>query len=365
MKKIRVIIVIGIILAGTVSSWAQDIHFSQFYMSPLNLNPAMTGVIKCDQRLVANFRNQWAGVIGANAYNTGSASYDRKMAVGQEDYFGVGGTLWADVAGEANFGTRQLRLSSAFSKKMGGSRKTSHYLSAGVEIGFTQRSVSENDLRWPSQVNAAGIYDPNSGTGETIADASFIYPDLGGGLVWFSTLGERKSVYGGIALAHLNQPRVSFLGEDANLYSRLTIHVGGEYPLNPKMSLKPDFIYLSQGPHKQYNIGSALRFKLGGTSTVRKSSASEIGQFFQVGTWLRLGQAAGQVADDGTIPTSLHTDALILMTRFDFDNYGIGLSYDLNISKLNQGAAGNGSFELSLVYLICGSSSRPVYCPTF
>ena len=324
----------------------------------------MTGVINCDQRAVVNYRNQWAGVIGANAYNTASASYDRKFVAGQEDFFGVGGTMWADWAGEARFGTRQVRLSSAFSKKMGGSRSTAHYLSAGVEIGMTQRSVSENDLRWPSQVTN-GVFDPNAGQGEVLTDASFIYPDIGGGLVWFSTLGDRKSIYGGVALHHLNQPQVSFLGRDENLFSRLTIHAGGEYPLNPKMSLKPDFIYLAQGPHRQYNFGTALRFKLSGSST-RRSAPSEIGQFFQFGTWLRLGQAVnGPVDPTGTTPTTLHTDALILMTRFDFDNYGIGLSYDLNLSKLNQGAAGNGSFELSLIYLICGSSSRPVYCPVF
>ena len=59
---------------------AQDIHFSQFYMSPLNLNPAMTGVMNCTQRFVANYRNQWASVLKADAYTTYSVSYDQKLS---------------------------------------------------------------------------------------------------------------------------------------------------------------------------------------------------------------------------------------------------------------------------------------------
>ena len=58
------------ILLSVVTAHAQDIHFSQFYQSPLNLNPAMTGVMNCNHRLVANYRNQWASILKKNAYNT-------------------------------------------------------------------------------------------------------------------------------------------------------------------------------------------------------------------------------------------------------------------------------------------------------
>jgi type IX secretion system PorP/SprF family membrane protein len=331
---------------------AQDIHFSQFYSNPLNLNPAMTGVMNCEQRGIVNFRNQWAGVLGANAYNTGSASYDRRMAVGQEDYFGVGGSLWSDVAGASRFGTTQAKLSVSFSKKLGGRRKVSHFLTVGADAGITQRRVSSNDLRWPSQVTN-GVFDPSAGTAEIIPNANFIYPDLSAGLLWFSTLGDRKSIYAGVAMSHLNRPNVSFLNRQESLYSKLTFHIGGEYPLNNKISLRPDIVYLSQGPHSEINAGTSIRFKLGPTNF---NSTDEIGQFFQAGIWYRLGSK---------VPSGLHSDAIILTTRFDFDQYGIGLSYDYNVSKLSQAATANGSFELSVSYLICGNSLRGVYCPVF
>ncbi len=353
MKNMKTYLITGILLCLSYVLQGQDIHFSQFYMSPLNLNPALTGVMQCDQRAVVNYRNQWAGVIGANAYNTYSASYDRKMAVGEEDYFGVGGTLWGDVAGEANFGTKQARLSFSYSKKMGGKRKQAHYLSIGADAGLTQRSVTERDLRWPTQVTN-GQFDPTIDPGEFIPNSSFLYPDFTAGILWFSTLGDRKSFYAGAALSHLNQPSISFLNRTENLYSKLTLHAGGEYPLNSKISLKPDIVYFSQGPHTQINAGTSVRFKMGGSQG--RALSNMLGQFFQIGMWYRLGNK---------VPGGLISDAVILVSRFDFDNYGIGFSYDLNISKLNQAAAGNGSFELSFIYLICGSGSQAVYCPTF
>ena len=119
----RLLVCTFIVLASFTTVKAQDIHFSQFYMSPLNLNPAMTGVMNCKTRFVANYRNQWASVLKANAYNTYSASYDQKVPVGREDYFGIGGSLWGDVAGESRFGTTQGRISLSYSKKMSGYRK--------------------------------------------------------------------------------------------------------------------------------------------------------------------------------------------------------------------------------------------------
>lgn len=86
-----VILSLWLVTPSTVQ--AQDIHFSQFYMAPLFLNPAMTGVMNCNHRVIANYRNQWASILRSNAYNTYNVSYDNKMPVGRYDYLGVGGNM--------------------------------------------------------------------------------------------------------------------------------------------------------------------------------------------------------------------------------------------------------------------------------
>ena len=344
----RLLVCTFIVLAGLNSAKAQDIHFSQFYMSPLNLNPALTGVMNCKTRFVANYRNQWASVLKANAYNTYSASYDQKVPVGREDYFGIGGTLWSDVAGQSRFGTTQGKISLSYSKKMAGHRKKASYLVLGVDGGITQRRISDKDLIWPNQITASGI-DPDLTSGEAnFQDFDFLFADLGAGLLWFSVIDENTNYYVGAALHHLNQPDVSFLGSVESLYTRMTVHAGAQFEIQPKMSLLPYFIYMAQGQHREFNAGTSVRFALGPSRLSNQS--------WQIGAWYRIGSK-----EEGGI----HSDAVILSTRFDYENFGIGFSYDVNVSKLSSAGAANGAFEFSLQYLICGPENRGVYCPRF
>jgi len=348
MKGLYKLLLVSCGLFIGFSTSAQDIHFTQFYMSPLNLNPAMTGVNNCKTRMIVNYRNQWASALGANAYNTYSASYDQKMPVGREDYFGIGGSVWGDVAGESRFGTTQGRLSLSYSKKMAGYRKKASYLVIGADAALTQRSIDQTDLRWPSQIDGQG-FDPTKPTGEVAFDGDFIYPDIAAGLMWFSVIDEKTNWYLGAALHHLNQPNVSFLNtRPVSLYSRATIHGGAQFPVSLRMSVLPFFVYMSQGPHKEFNGGASVRFAMG------PSRASN--QSWQVGAWYRLG-----TKEEG----GLHSDAVILSTRFNYDQFSIGFSYDMTISDLATAGAANGAFEFSLVYQICGPESRGVYCPKF
>ena len=331
------------------SVMGQDIHFSQFYMSPLNLNPAMTGVMNCKNRAIVNYRNQWSQVLKGDAYNTYSVSYDQKVAVGRSDFFGIGGTLWGDTAGELNYGTTQGRISFSYSKKMGGYRKSARYLVFGADAGVTQRRIDLENARWPSQHDGNGGFDRTLPGGDAnIQDTDFLHGDLSAGLLFFNVMDEKSNYYIGLALHHLNQPGVTFL-QDANesLTSRLTLHAGGEFAMNRDFSILPGIIYMSQGQHREINAGASARFNLGSRTD---------GQSWQLGGWYRIGNQV-----DGGI----HSDAIILSTRFDYGNYGIGFSYDINVSKLRDAGSFNGSFEFSLNYLICGPEKRAVYCPRF
>jgi len=336
-----------------VTTVAQDIHFSQFYMSPLNLSPAMTGVMNYNHRFILNYRNQWAPALLANAYNTSSFSYDTRMPVGESDYFGVGGSLWGDVAGESNFGTFQARVSGSYSKYLFGNYKNSHYLVIGSDFGFTQRRVTSDDLRWPQQHDGVGGWDSTAASGESpIFDPgstpTINYPDVSLGIIYFGILEEQTSFYGGFAFHHINQPNVSFLSENSNLYMKFTGHGGGEFPISNLTSVLPNFIVMFQGPHREYNVGASFRYKLGDFQYSK--------EYIQVGGWYRTGNQ---------VNGGLHSDAAIIAVRFETGNYGIGLSYDMTTSKFRQAGTANGSFELSMNYYIEGANRKRVYCPTF
>jgi len=354
MKIFRYLLVWGIFTIAFSGLKAQDIHFSQFYMSPLNLNPALTGVSNCTSRIIGNFRNQWAPVLKSNAYNTFSLSYDQKMPVGRYDYFGIGGALWGDVAGVHRFGTMEGKISFSYSRKMGGYRDRAHFLVIGAEGGLARRGLRTDNFKFPE------IYDNQF---EYIDNPNFFFGDLSAGILWFSILDKYSNFYFGAAFHHLNQANQSFkrsirdslnniitsLDNEYNaLYAKFTLHGGGEFEIQPRISILPYFVVFLQGPFMQINAGTSMRFALGRS---RKSKQS-----FQIGAWYRLGnQYEGK----------LYSDALIITSRFDYQNLGFGLSYDVNVSSLRRASSANNSLELSVIYNICGPEHRGVYCPRF
>ncbi len=361
MKK-KLLLWCSFVILFPLCMLAQDIHFSQFYMSPLNLNPAMTGVMNCNRRFIANYRNQWASVLQSNSFRTFSASYDQKIPVGQYDYFGVGGTLWADVAGEADFQTMQARLSGSYSRRMGGNRDLAHYLVFGVDAGISQRSIDFQKLRFGTQfdANAPGLYDPTLPSGESIARDNFIFADVSAGFLWFTVLNKSNNFFAGAAYHHLNSPDVSFTQDSiVPLYSKLTFHGGGEFAVANNIGLVPGVVVFKQGPSFLLNLGTSVRFTLAEDEYSTNS--------FQVGAWFRLvnNYLGGGGADNTSGSTSLGADAVIISTRFEYQNFGIGFSYDWNVSDLNVASNGNGAFEFSLIYTMCGNENRGVYCPSF
>jgi type IX secretion system PorP/SprF family membrane protein len=350
MKNFRLFLFSCVLIFGASSLKAQDIHFSQFYLSPLNLNPAMTGVMNCNIRLVANYRNQWASVLKSSAYNTYSFSYDQRIPVGRYDYFGIGGTFWGDVAGEADFSTLTGKLSASYSKRMGGYRKTSHYLVVGAEGGVAQRSLDFLKLRWPNQHDGEGGFNGNLASGEEDIVPNFLFADMAAGLLWFSVFDENNSFYMGGAFHHLNRADQSFKddGTPDDLYSKITLHAGGEFMVGQRVGLVPGAIAMWQGPSFQVNTGTSLKFLLGDT---RRGY-----QAFQLGAWARV---------SNQIEQGVLVDAAILSTRFDYNNFSLGFSYDINVSPLTPASNYSGAFEFALVYKICGMERRGVYCPRF
>ncbi len=350
MNKIRFTLSTIAMVVSLATLTAQDIHFSQFYLSPLNLNPAMTGVMNCNSRLVANYRNQWASVLRSNAYNTYSVSYDQRIATGRYDYFGIGGTFWGDRAGESRFSTMTGKISGSYSKRMAGTRTSASYLVAGAEFGFAQRSIDFINLRWGTQHDGRGNHDPSLPTLENnFTRDNFLFADMAAGLMWFAVFDRDNNLYLGASFHHLNRANVSFTGNTPDfLYSRFTVHGGGEFQMSDRFGLVPGVIVMSQGPSFQVNAGTSLKFIL--------SKTKYDTQAFQVGLWTRV---------SNKIETGVLNDAAILSSRFDMNNLSLGFSYDLNVSPLKAASNGQGGFEFALIYKICGPEKRGLYCPNF
>src|ERR1700680_159388 len=102
MQKVKCIASIILSLVIVSSSYGQDPSFSQFFSSPLNVNPALTANINADWRFISNLRAQWIGPASPDA--TGTVSFDKKIVqnkipnVSEKNIMGIGGMLMYDYA---------------------------------------------------------------------------------------------------------------------------------------------------------------------------------------------------------------------------------------------------------------------------
>src|SRR3954451_23502938 len=88
MRK-TVLLILTLALLKTAT--AQDPNFSQFFVSPLTLNPALTGKFNGDYRVAGNYRDQWPEI--SKAYITSTISFDvpiLRSKISELDTWGLG-----------------------------------------------------------------------------------------------------------------------------------------------------------------------------------------------------------------------------------------------------------------------------------
>lgn len=300
-------------------SIAQDIHFSQFYFSPLSINPAQTGFFNADIRGAANYRNQWNFL--PFPYNTYSASADMQIThnIFLIDTRVSGGIyFYGDKAGSGNIGSSAVMLSSAYHKFFDkGTKNLSFGLQAGVaQIGFDPTVLTFGDQ----------IVNSSSSTIESFSSTNIKYLDINTGVLWNMIPSERLNIYAGLALFHLNRPKINFVNTSAenNLSRRVIVHGGSAFQINSLFDILPTFIYMKQDAAHELNVGTALRYKLDLQRAVR------------FGPWYRYWR---------------NSDAITFMTGLDYYNFNFGISYDVNISLLKNVSKGKGAFEFSVIYI--------------
>jgi type IX secretion system PorP/SprF family membrane protein len=314
---------ISFLLFGAIvsfNSFAVDPHFSQFYATPLNLNPALTGLNYGKIRASGIYRSQWGSLIPFNTYG-----FSLDMAAGKKsenkNFGGIGLNITNDGAGTNSLNSFNGFLSLAFHKTLGS--KGNSYLALGFQGGLAQKSITTASLSAQNQWVAGQGSDATVTNGETFSGASISYPDFNAGLFWYNYLGEKNSVFLGFSSFHLTQPTATFLGGTEKLTRRYLVHGGSRFAVAKKINLLPNAIYMMQNGLSELNIGTSMEFDFSQSPKFRAVS---------IGGWYR------------------NTDAIIASIAFELVNFNIGLSYDLSTSDIKSATSGNGGFEISLTY---------------
>lgn len=312
---------------------AQDLHFSQFYLNPLQINPAQTGVFKGDLRASGIYRSQWTSV--PVSYRTFGGAVDMKALKRGANLLSGGLLIQHDRAGDAGLKWTQVGLSASAAHALG----AAHALSAGFGLALVQRAFDISGLTFKNQWNDY-VFDPGLPSKENFNNSSGLSPSLSGGLNWhFSPAGSRTAVNAGVGISHLNRPKVSFDDNPAErLPMRLAVSANFTLPLNEFFDLVVFGLSQRMGKAQEIVGGAGARFWLVTNETALQFT---------------LANRAG--------------DAIIPALQYEKGNWTVGVSYDINISGFDVATGRRGGFEVAAVYRTLPAPPVKTFksCPVF
>jgi type IX secretion system PorP/SprF family membrane protein len=343
MKKLLLGLGTSFMLA--LSAYAQDVHFTQYFTSPLTLNPAMTGLVPDDIRAAANYRTQWSSV-STNPYVTATGSVDLAMLKGklaEGDALGLGVMVLYDKSGSGGLTNLTSSISLAYHKGFG--RDKMQHLSFGVQGSLVQKQLNFQKLTFEDQIDR-GTGVVRFPTSETFGNQDLTYPDFNIGAMYSGQVSEHATAYAGLSYYHLTQPVESFLGGTHQIHARTTAYLGGSFDLNENTVLYTSALYQTQAKATELVIGAAVGFILNPGHDLEYTRNT----VFYMGSWYR------------------HNDALAPYLAIEWSKMRIGLSYDVNVSTFTPATRGAGGFELSMLFFgrINRQARGPVYnwsCP--
>lgn len=329
-----------LVSVGTLGSWsaqAQDVYFSQPYATRLHLNPAYTGLFD-DASVTLAYRNQYPTLIGALQTSQLAADYrlrDQRSAVGL--------LINADRGGGLNL----TRLEAGFTYAYHARLAQNLYLSGGARASYGSQRINYGNLLFGDQLSDDGQQVGPSA--EPLAYDPVHYLTLGVGGLFYTS-----NTWGGLALDHVNQPRVG-VADDAKLPFRLAAH-GGYKHYFVKTTVKREYREVSLAPTGSYTYqGGSQRLELGLYGTTTPLTAGLL--------W------RGAIPGPGNAQQTL-----VALLGLTWNGFRFGYSYDVSLNQFSRETGGAHEITLSLTKfdLIEAAKRRlrrknyaPPPCPTF
>lgn len=322
---------------------AQDIHFSQFFETPLLRNPALAGIFKGDIRVQSVYRNQWNSV--TTPYQTGSLNAEFKKPVGKgDDFITIGGQILYDKAGTIALQSTHILPALNYHKSLSGTHNS--YLSLGFMGGWVQRSIDRSKVTTNSQYDGTG-FNPGLSDGESFPRNSYSYLDGSVGMSFNTQIGENpdNNIYIGAAYHHFNKAtKVSFYGNpNYEMIPKWVGSVGLRMTVNEYSYFTLYGDYSKQGTYTEALAGALYSWRLDDMDDPR--------YVLHGGVLLRW------------------KDAVIPVAKLEFKPFAFAVSYDANISQLKTASRGQGGFELSISYQKSldkyNAGTEAVRCPRF
>lgn len=314
-------------------NYAQDIHTTQVQQFDYLYNPALVGNFKGTYRANMSSRSQWSGL--NNAFQTFTFSADTKLFNNKwkKGYLGIGISANSDNSGNGFLKSNGINLGISSLVFL----NDKNDLTLGFLSSYNQSKIDPSNIQWSTQFNGL-YYDSNLPSMENTTGSQVDFFDVSAGIVWGFSKSERNiAMYDetsfkiGIAAYHLNNPSIHKGLVEDELQSRYTFFGKGFIGLNyTNAALVPSLLIQSQGPNREIIAGMYFRIRLKEASKYTgniNESALSFG-----GNWR-------------------YNDAISPGFLLEIKEYAIGVSYDLNFSRLTPATNMLGGVEITIKFL--------------
>ena len=326
---------------ATSTLYAQDLHFSQFFNSPLSTNPANTGFIPDgDYRLGVNFRDQWSSIM-AVPYKTMSAFGDVQVMknLDQTGWVGIGGLILRDVAGSGNLTSTKLYGSVAYHQMLG----YSSLLSLGFNVGYANKRINTANLKFPDQFDGK-FFDNKLPTSAVLNKTNIGYLDMQAGLNYAYFPSEKIYVNVGFSTHHINRPEESFF-ESNDITNRVPRRyigfLNGSFMINDQWIINPNAYFTMQAKSSELVAGLNAHYNLSGD-----------------GEYVLMGGLYYR-----------YKESIIPLIGLGYKDYAFTFTYDATMSDLKNYNNTRGAYEFSLVkqgvFDRYNGNRRSTICPSF
>ncbi|MCB9284957.1 MAG: PorP/SprF family type IX secretion system membrane protein [Lewinellaceae bacterium] len=325
MKLVRALLFAAFIL-WSGGAMAQDIHYSLYNMSPLTLNPANTGAFEGTFRIGGIFRDQWYSFI-PREFTTPSVYLDAPVAngFGKRDWIGVGLSVYQDKVGSGNLSRGSVLFSAAYHLALDKKGKT--YITLGGQGGYVQRRFDQESTQvmFEDELELGGGLGVGNSMDRSRIAMNARYVDVNAGVILRHNFSESMGFNLGFSAQHLTRPKYNILTSGfEKLPIRFQTHAQFTSDLGEKWMMAPTAFFSTMSP------ASELAFQAWGGRYIGEDK----GMLLRFGAGYRW------------------KDAAELLLGFDYKGFQAGLSYDLNVSKLNDASNFQGGFELAVSYIV-------------
>jgi type IX secretion system PorP/SprF family membrane protein len=319
-------------------SFGQDIHFSQFNGSILNVSPGFTGLFNGDFRVGAIYRSQWQTV--PVKYSTFSMTGEARIKPQQlaKDMVGVGVVFNSDRAGDARYGTTQFYVNGSYIFL--GRPDSSLLISLGMNLGFCQVGFDYSKMTFNNQYDGLQFV-PSSASGEEFSYTNINFVDINlGASAQYILYGRHRFTYG-MGLFHLTNPKITYQeNKNSRLDFKLTNYIGYATPVGVKTDIIGEMLLTNQGKNYELIPHASLKYYI----------SRDLNQAVLGGLCFRA------------------RDAVVLRFGYHYKTLQSGIAYDVNVSKFTAATNRRGGFEMYVNYIIKQKRSyiaKKRFCPVF